>query len=422
MLSHPVRSVNLGFGNDSKSQLLMQLPTYSIAGGLPTKSSSYIMSQPNVPFLDLRAQHDPIRSELLEAFSRVIDASAFAGGPFVAEFEADFAAFCGSKHCIGVGNGTDALWLALLALGIGPGDEVITVSATFMATAEAISYSGAKPVFVDIDDRTYTLDPTLLEAAITSRTKAIVPVHLYGQMADMDSIMAVARRHNLFVIEDACQAHGAEYKDRKAGSIGHAGCFSFYPGKNLGALGEAGAITTDDPVLAEKVRVLRDHGQKSKYHHTSIGWNARMDGIQGAALKIKLRSLAAANKARRAHARVYDELLGKFGGIVTPEVAGYGTPVYHLYVVRIKQRDRVLQTLAARGIACGIHYPKPVHLQPAYSFLGIGLNALPVTERHASQILSLPMFPELTRAQIEMVVSELKASLTSRLESEETDA
>jgi len=369
------------------------------------------MSNPTVPFLNLRAQHDPIRSELLEAFSRVIETSAFAGGPFVAEFEAAFARFCGSKYCIAVGNGTDALWLALLALGIGPGDEVITVSATFIATAEAISYCGAKPVFVDIDDKTYTLDPRLLEAAITPRTKAIIPVHLYGQMADMDPIVTIARKHRLHVIEDACQAHGAEYKGRKAGSIGHAGCFSFYPGKNLGALGEAGAVTTDDATLAEKLKVLRDHGQKAKYHHSCIGWNARMDGVQGAVLQIKLRSLAAGNATRRAHARTYGELLRNVPQVVTPEVTGHGLPVYHLYVVRLKQRDRVLATLAARGIACGIHYPKPVHLQPAYNFLGLGAHSLPVTERYADEIMSLPMFPELTAAQIETVVAELRAAV-----------
>lgn len=369
------------------------------------------MSNPTVPFLNLRAQHDPIRSELIEAFSRVIDANAFAGGPFVAEFETAFAAYCGTKYCIAVGNGTDAIWLALLALGVGPGDEVITVSATFMATAEAISYCGAKPVFVDIDEKTYTLDPNLLEGAITPRTKAIIPVHLYGQAADMDPITAIARRYHLPVIEDACQAHGAEYKGRKAGSIGLAGCFSFYPGKNLGALGEAGAVTTDDAILAEKIRVLRDHGQVTKYHHSCIGWNARMDGIQGAVLQIKLRRLAAGNASRREHARAYGELLSQVDQVVTPEIASYGTPVYHLYVVRVQQRDRILAMLAARGIACGIHYPKPVHLQPAYAFLGLNANSLPVTEHYAGEILSLPMFPELSNAQIETVVAELKAAI-----------
>lgn len=371
------------------------------------------MNNPSVPFLNLRAQHDPIRAELMASIAEVIDANAFAGGPFVARFEEDFAAFCGTRHSIAVGNGTDAIWLALLALGVGPGDEVITVAATFMATAEAISYCGAKPVFVDIDETTYTLDPALLEAAITPRTKAIIPVHLYGQMADMDPIMTVARRHNLPVIEDACQAHGAEYKGRKAGSIGVAGCFSFYPGKNLGALGEAGAVVTNDTALATKIQVLRDHGQKTKYHHSCIGWNARMDGIQGAVLRIKLRQLAHGNAERRKHALDYSTRLASVQGVVVPKVAAHGVPVFHLYVVRVKQRDRVLETMASRGIACGIHYPKPVHLQEAYASLNYRVGSLPVTERCAQEILSLPMFPELLPGQIELVVANLAATIGS---------
>ncbi len=367
----------------------------------------------NVPFLNLRAQHDPIKVDLLAAFAQVIDANAFAGGPFVARFEAEFAAFCQTRHAVGVGNGTDALWFALLALGVGPGDEVITVSATFMATAEAISFTGAKPVFVDIDEATYTMDPRLIVAAITPRTKAIIPVHLYGQMADMDPIMDIARRHKLYVVEDACQAHGAEYKGRKAGAIGDAGCFSMYPGKNLGALGEAGAITTNDAALAEKMKVLRDHGQKVKYHHASIGWNGRMDGIQGAALSIKLKALAAGNAARRQHAEHYTRLLAGIEGITTPVVAAHGIPVFHLYVIRLQDRDRVLAALGERGVACGIHYPIPVHLQPAYASLGLGKGALPVTERCAQEILSLPMFPELTAGQVEVVVRELQGVLGS---------
>jgi dTDP-4-amino-4,6-dideoxygalactose transaminase len=283
-----------------------------------------------VPFLDLKAQHDPIRAELLDAIAEVIDRSAFAGGPYVARFEAEFAAFCQTAHAVAVGNGTDALWLALLARGVGPGDEVITVSNTFIATAEAISYCGATPVFVDIDEQTYTMDPAAIERAITSNTKAIIPVHLYGQMADLDPIMEIARRHRLFVVEDACQAHGAEYKGRRAGSIGDAGCFSFYPGKNLGALGEGGAITTNDPALAAKMKVLRDHGQESKYHHSCIGWNARMDGIQGAALSIKLKHLDRGNAARRAHAQLYGKLLADVDGVIIPSVAPSGVPVFHL--------------------------------------------------------------------------------------------
>src|SRR5437016_2665252 len=271
-----------------------------------------------VPFLDLKAHHDPMREELETAIQQVIDSGAFAGGPFVARFEQDFAAYCGAPYALGVGNGTDALWLTLLALGIGAGDEVITVPMTFMATAEAISFCGAKPVFVDIDERTYTLDPNLLERAIGPRTKAIIPVHLFGQAADMDPILEIARRRGLPVIEDACQAHGAEYKGRKAGSIGICGCFSFYPGKNLGAFGEAGAVGTNSEELTNKIRMLRDHGQAKKYHHVLIGWNARMDGIQGAVLRVKLRYLSKANDARRAHALSYNQQLADFEDLITP--------------------------------------------------------------------------------------------------------
>ena len=364
-----------------------------------------------VPFLDLRAQHDPLRTELLAAIGEVIDRSAFAGGPMVAQLEEDFAAYCQTGVAVGVGSGTEALWLALLAQGIGPGDEVITVPNTFMATAEAISYCGAKPVFVDVDEQTYTLDPRQLERAITPRTKAVIPVHLFGQMADMDPIMEIAQRHCLMVIEDACQAHGAEYKGRRAGSIGHAGCYSFYPGKNLGAWGEAGAVVTNDRALAAKIRILRDHGQETKYHHSCIGWNARMDGIQAAVLRVKLKGLDHGNAARRAHARRYDELLSGLEHLAVPPAAEYGVHVYHLYVVRVPERDRILQALAQRGIACGIHYPKPVHLQGAYRSLGLGLGSFPVAERCAGEFLSLPMFPELTPTQVETVARELKAVL-----------
>src|SRR5881396_3842028 len=274
-----------------------------------------------VPFLDLKAHHDSMREELETAIREVIDSNAFAGGPFVAKFEQEFAAFCGAANAVGVGNGTDALWLTMLGLGIGAGDEVITVPMTFMATAEAISYCGEKPVFVDIDERTYTLDPDLLERAISPRTKAIIPVHLFGQAADMDAILEIARRRGLPVIEDACQAHGAEYRGRKAGSIGTAGCFSFYPGKNLGALGEAGAVVTNNEELRNKIQVLRDHGQVRKYHHAVVGWNARMDGIQGAALRVKLKHLDRANSARRANARLYDRQLAEVQGLLLPTEA-----------------------------------------------------------------------------------------------------
>jgi dTDP-4-amino-4,6-dideoxygalactose transaminase len=364
-----------------------------------------------VPFLDLKAQYNALRGEIDAAIQEVLERTAFAGGPFVAKFEEEFAAFCGSKCAVGVGNGTDALWLAMLALGIGAGDEVITVPNTFIATAEAISLCGAKPVFVDVDARTYTMDPNALKRAITPRTKAIIPVHLFGQMADMDPILAIAREHGLHVIEDACQAHGAQYKGKMAGSMGIVGCFSFYPGKNLGAYGEAGAVVTNDQDLGAKIKVLREHGQPKKYIHSVIGWNARMDGIQGAILSVKLKYLAAANEARRAHARLYGELLAGAGQIVLPVEASYAKHVYHIFAIRAKKRDELISRLAAKDIACGIHYPVPLHLQEAYASLGIAKGTFKVAEESAQEFVSLPMFPELTDEQITYVCDELKAAL-----------
>lgn len=365
-----------------------------------------------VPFLDLRVQHEPIMRELVAAFCQVTEASAFAGGPFVAQFEREFAAFCHTRYALGVGSGTEALWLSLQALGVGPGDEVITAPNTFMATAEAISLCGARPVFVDIDERTYTLDPAQLEAAITLHTQAIIPVHLFGQMADMDPILAIARRHGTPVVEDACQAHGAEYKRRKAGSLGVAGCFSFYPGKNLGAFGEAGAVTTDEPELCGRIQSLREHGQAAKHLHAAIGWNARMDGIQGAVLSVKLGRLAVANAARRAHARLYDQLLADEPRIIRPAVAPHNLHVYHIYAVRVRDRDEIRRRMAERGVHCGIHYPVPIHLQKAYNFLGLRAGAFPVAERCARELLSLPMYPELRSEQIRVVVETLKECLS----------
>ena len=356
-----------------------------------------------VPFLDLNAQNAPLRSEIDRAVGEVIDSSAFAGGPFVAQFEEEFAAFCDCRYAVGVGSGTEALWLCLLAAGIGPGDEVITVPSTFMATAEAITYCGARPVFVDIDEATYTMDPEGLEKAVTPKTKAIIPVHLFGQTADMDPILDFARRRGLFVIEDAAQAHGAKYKGRKAGSLGDAGCFSFYPGKNLGAFGEAGAIVANDFALVEKIRILRDHGQVRKYHHTMIGWNCRMDGIQAAILSIKLRHLEKGNALRRAHAKRYDEALATLEKVIIPAVSDLCEPVYHIYALRTQDRDEVMQRMAERGVATGIHYPVPVHLQQAYRSLGYVEGSFPVAERCAAEFLSLPMFPELTANQVQMV-------------------
>jgi dTDP-4-amino-4,6-dideoxygalactose transaminase len=361
--------------------------------------------------LDLRAQHEALMPELLDAFRRVTEASAFAGGPFVARFETEFAAFCGTRHALGVGSGADALWLSLLALGVGPGDEVITVPNGFMATAEAISLCGARPVFVDIDEHTYTMDPARLEAAITLRTQAIVPVHIFGQMADMDAILAVAHRYGTPVVEDACHGHGAESKGRKAGSLGATGCFSFCPGTNLGAFGEAGAVTTDDGELRLKVQMLRDHGQAAKNQQSTIGWNARMDGIQAAVLSLKLRRLSTANAARRAHARLYDELLADEPRVIRPVVAPHNTHVYNIYAVRVQDRDGVLERMAARGVDCAIHYPVSIHLQKAYSFLGLGPGSFPVAERCAREFLSLPMYPELRPEQIQFVARTLKEHL-----------
>ena len=298
-----------------------------------------------VPFLNLKAQHQALKAEILAAVAEVLDSAAFAGGPYVAKFEEEFAAYCTTKYAIGVGNGTDALWFALLALGVGPGDEVITVANTFIATAEAITYCGAKPVFVDIDEETYNMNPALLERAITPRTKAIIPVHLYGQMADMDPIMEIARKHKLPAVEDASQAHGAEYKGKRAGTIGDVGCFSFYPGKNLGACGEGGACVTNNPDLKAKIAMFREHGQARKYYHSVVGWNGRLDGIQGAILSIKLKHIEKWTEARRAHARAYTTAFGNIHGVLTPKEASYARHVYHLYVLRVKNRDLLLMNI-----------------------------------------------------------------------------
>jgi dTDP-4-amino-4,6-dideoxygalactose transaminase len=357
-----------------------------------------------VPFLDLKAHHAPLREEFELAFSQVLDSSVFAGGPAVVRFEEAFAAFCNCEHAVGLGSGTEAVWLALLACGIGPGDEVITTPSTFMATAEAITYTGATPVFVDVDERTYTMDPAALPAAVTGRTRAIVPVHLFGQMADMDGILKFARQHRLVVIEDAAQAHGAQYKNHPAGSMGQVGCFSFYPGKNLGALGEAGAVVTNNIELRDTIRTLRDHGQVQKYHHDLVGWNCRMDAIQGACLAIKLRHLERGNELRRAHARRYTAGFSGNDEIGVPVEADYSRHVYHVYAIRLKQRDDVMQQLERKGIGFGVHYPVPVHLQKAYSHLGYRRGAFPISEAIADEFVSLPMYPELRNDQIDYVI------------------
>ncbi|MFC1782199.1 DegT/DnrJ/EryC1/StrS family aminotransferase [Planctomycetota bacterium] len=361
-----------------------------------------------VPFLDLKVQYESIKEEVAQALQNVLDKTAFAGGPFVAQFEKEFAAFCQVEHAVGVSSGTAALWIALLGLDIGLGDEVITTANTFIATAEAISYCGARPVFVDVVEQTFNMDPALLEAAITNKTKAIIPVHLYGQPADMDPIMEIARAHKLLVIEDASQAHGAEYKGRVVGSIGDVGCYSFYPGKNLGAYGEAGAIVTNDGKLAEKMRSLCDHGQMKKYYHSRIGWNSRMDGFQGAILSVKLRHLPQWNEGRCKNAQLYNTVLANVDNLTLPIEADYAKHVYHIYAIRAPRRDDIIKSLAQKEIYCGIHYPVPLHLQEAYGFMDLGKGSFPVTEKCAEEILSLPMFSELSQDQIEYVGEELR--------------
>jgi dTDP-4-amino-4,6-dideoxygalactose transaminase len=351
-----------------------------------------------IPFVDLRTQYHSIKQEVDAAILGVLESCQFTLGSEVAAFEQEFAAYCGAAEGIGVNTGTSALHLALLAAGIGAGDEVITVPFTFIATASAIDYTGARPVFVDIDPRTYTMDPNAIEAAITPRTKAIVPVHLYGQAADMDPILEIARRHGLVVIEDACQAHGADYKGRRVGSLGDLGCFSFYPGKNLGAYGEGGMVVTDRPDYARTIRMLRDWGAEKKYHHVLKGYNFRLEGMAGAVLRVKLRHLEAWTEARRAAAARYDALLGA-AGIATPAASSVNRHVYHLYVIRTDRRQALQEGLAACGIQTGIHYPTPVHLLPAFAELGHRVGDFPHAERAANEVLSLPMFPELTAAQ-----------------------
>jgi dTDP-4-amino-4,6-dideoxygalactose transaminase len=360
-----------------------------------------------VPFLDLKSQYETIKDEISIEIKKVLESTAFAGGPFVKAFEDAFAEFCQCKYGVGVGNGTDALWAALIALGVGAGDEVITVPNTFIATVEAISFCGAKPVLVDIEPQTYNMNSDLLEHAITPKTKAIIPVHLFGHMADMDPIMRIAKKHNLFVIEDASQAHGAEYKSRKAGSIGDIGCFSFYPGKNLGAYGEAGAVVTNNQQLSDKVKMFRDHGQSKKYYHDMIGWNARMDGIQGAVLGVKLKYLHRWTEARRKNAALYDQMISTVDGIKTPVESENAKHVYHIYPILARKRDALIAHLDSRGVSCGIHYPVPVHLTDAYKFLGYKKGDFPVVEQCAEQFVSLPMYPELTGDQIKYAVDSI---------------
>jgi dTDP-4-amino-4,6-dideoxygalactose transaminase len=355
-----------------------------------------------IPFVDLKAQYLAIKDEVDTAIRGVLETCQFTLGSEVAAFEQEFASFQQTAHGIGVNTGTSALHLSLLAAGIGPGDEVITVPFTFMATVSAIDYTGAKPVLVDIDPVTFNMEPNAVEAAITPRTRAIVPVHLYGQPADMDPIMAVARKHKLLVIEDACQAHASEYKGRRVGGIGDLGCFSFYPGKNLGAYGEGGMVVTNNAEYARKLRMLRDWGAEKKYHHVLKGYNYRLEGIQGAVLRVKLKYLEKWTGARRAAAAIYDRLLAPLG-VPTPAAMPWARHVYHIYAVRTPQRQKWQDALLARGVHTGIHYPVPVHLLPAFAELGYQPGQFPHAERAANEVLSLPMFPEITAQQIEAV-------------------
>ncbi len=361
----------------------------------------------SIPLVDLKAQYRAIKPDIDAAIQRVIDNTSFIMGPEVTAFEEEFAAFCGAEYAVGTDSGTAALHLALLVLGVGPGDEVITAAHTFIATAEVISLVGARPVFVDVDPRTYNMDPDHIEAAITPRTKAIIPVHLYGQPAEMDAVLDVARRHGLRVIEDAAQAHGAEYRGRRVGTMGDVACFSFYPGKNLGAYGDAGCLVTNDPDLAEQARMLRNHGRQAKYEHLVTGYGYRLDGLQAAILRAKLARLEEWTERRRQNAATYNELLAD-SGLVLPYEPEHVRAVYHLYVIRVPERDALLAHLHQRGIGAGIHYPIPLHLQPVYRHLGYERGAFPVAEEATDHVLSLPMYPELTRGQMEEVVGAIR--------------
>lgn len=358
-----------------------------------------------IPVFDLKGQYNAIKDEVNEAVARVLESGWFILGQEVEAFEEEFAAYCGLSHGIGVGSGTEALHLALLSCGVEPGDEVITVPHTAVATVAAIELTGARPVFVDIDPASYTIAPDQLELRITARTRAVVPVHLYGQAADLDSILEIAQRHGLTVVEDCAQAHGAEYKGRRVGSFGRVACFSFYPTKNLGAYGDGGMVVTEDGVLAQKVRLLRQYGWEKRYVSSLRGLNSRLDELQAAILRVKLRHLDEWNEARRERARLYDKLLAG-SGVATPTEMDYGRHVYHLYVVRCSHRDALKDYLAERGVGTAVHYPVPIHLQEAYRDVGYRRGDFPVTEACADEILSLPMYPELRQDEVREI-SEL---------------
>ena len=365
-----------------------------------------------VPFVDLKVQAKELRAEYDAAFGSVVARGAYTMGPELTEFEEAFAAFCGCSHAVGVSSGTDALKLALLSVGVRPGDDVIVPANTFFATAEAVSHIGARPIFVDCLEGNGLMDPVAVGAVVTPRTTAVVPVHLYGQMVDMDALEAVASKHGLTVVEDACQAHGATYKGKAAGSFGAAAAFSFYPGKNLGALGDGGAVTTNDAAVAETVRLYRNHGQEAKYTHRVIGYCDRLHNLQAALLLVKLTRLPAWNAARRSAARDYDAALSGMQGLTVTKPTERAEAVYHLYVITVADRDGVRERLADRGVESGIHYPVPLHLQPACAELGYHAGDFPTAERRAAHIVSLPMFPEITAEQRAYVVACLDEALT----------
>ena len=361
-----------------------------------------------VPFLDLKAQYKEIKDEVNNSLQEVMEKTSFASGPFVQQFEDEFSEFCNSKYCITVNSGTSALHVALLAHGIKPGDEVITVPNTFVATTWAITYCGAKPVFVDVDPKTYLMNPDLIEQAITPKTKAILPVHLYGQPADMDTINKISKKHGLIVIEDAAQAHAATYNGKRIGGLGNTTCFSFYPGKNLGAYGEGGAVVTDDENIANHIRMLRDHGQPKKYYHDFVGFNYRMDGFQGAVLSVKLKYLQEWTDKRNDIARNYSDGLRDIDGVQVPHVRDNAVSAFHLYVIHTERRDDLMVHLQENGIATGLHYPIPIHLQKAYKHLNHKKGDFPIAEKNAAQCLSLPMSEQLKEEEIEFVANKIK--------------
>ena len=360
-----------------------------------------------VPYLDLAAQMQPLRKEIDAAIAKTLDHCTFCLGPDVAQFEKEFARFCGAEHAVGFNSGTSALHVAMLLLNVGPGDEVITTPFTFVATSWAISYVGAKPVYVDIDEQTFNLNPKLVERAITPRTKAILPVHLYGHPFDIDPILVICRKHKLPLVEDAAQAHGANYRGKIVGTFGAMSCFSFYPGKNLGACGEGGALVTNDAAFAARARALREHGSTVRYHHEEVGFNYRMEGIQGAVLGVKLKHLAQWTAGRRRVAHRYHELLAGTP-LQLPLEADYAKSAWHLYAVRHPRRDELKRHLEANGIGCGLHYPLPLHLQKCYASLGYQAGDFPVTERAARECLSLPIYPELNEEQLQRVAEVIK--------------